>query len=57
MAEVLTQPREEQQENPTKELIHFLINRNREDAKRLKLIHLKNIRCKDNNNKSCIVPI
>ena len=57
MAEVLTQPREEQPENPTKQLIHFLINRNREDAKRFKLTHFKNIRCKDNNNKSCIIPI
>ena len=43
--------------NPTKELIHFLINRNREDAKRFKLTHFKNIRCKDNNNRSCIIPI
>lgn len=45
------------QYNPTKELIQFLIKRNREDATRLKLTHFKNIRCKDNNNKSCIVPI
>jgi len=43
--------------NPTKELIQFLIKRNRKDATRLKLTHLKNIRCNDNNNKSCIVPI
>ena len=46
-----------QENNPTKELIQFLIKRNREDATRLKLTHFKNIRCKDNNNKSCIVPI
>jgi len=46
-----------QENNPTKELIHFLINRNREDAKRFKLTHFKNIRCKDNKNKSCIIPI
>ena len=39
MAEVLTQPSEAQTENPTKELIHFLISRNREDAKRFKLTH------------------
>ena len=43
--------------NPTRELIQFLINRNREDASNLKLTHLKNIRCKDDNNKSCIIPI
>ena len=43
--------------NPTKELIIFLINRNREDANILKLTHFKNIRCKDNKNKSCIIPI
>lgn len=43
--------------NPTKELIRFLINRNRTDANRLNLKHFKNIRCKDNNNKSCIIPI
>jgi hypothetical protein len=43
--------------NPTKELIRFLINRNRADATRLNLTHFKNIRCKDNNNKSCIIPI
>ena len=48
---------EAQTENPTKELIRFLINRNREDAKRFKLTHFKNIRCKDDNNKSCIIPI
>ena len=57
-----TTPSEQQQDettqiNPTKELIQFLINRNREDAKRFKLTHFKNIRCKDNNNKSCIIPI
>ena len=43
--------------NHTKALIRFLINRNRADATRLNLTHFKNIRCKDNNNKSCIIPI
>ena len=67
MAIVLNQPSEtthsEQQQdettqiNPTKEFMRFLINRNREDAKRFKLTHFKNIRCKDNNNKNCIIPI
>ena len=47
----------QRESNPTKELITFLINRNREDANDLKLTHFRNIRCKDNNNKSCIVPI
>ena len=36
------------QYNPTKELIQFLITRNRDDATRLKLTHFKNIRCNDN---------
>ena len=48
---------EKQGDTPTKELIRFLINRNRPDANRLNLKHFKNIRCKDNNNKSCIIPI
>jgi len=48
---------EKQPENPTKELIHFLIKRNKKDVERLNLKHFKNIKCKDNNNKSCIVPI
>ena len=43
--------------NPTKQLIKFLINRNREDTEQLNLTHYKNIRCKDSNNKSCIIPI
>ena len=43
--------------NPTKQLIRFLINRNRADTEQLNLTHYKNIRCKDNNNNSCIIPI
>ena len=43
--------------NPTIELIRFLIVRNKEDATKLKLKHFKNIRCNDNNNRSCIIPI
>ena len=58
MAIVLNQQQDETTPiNPTKELIKFLINRNRADATRLNLTHFKNIRCKDNNNKSCIIPI
>jgi len=62
MAIILNQPSEpetttQKGNNPTKELIIFLINRNRADATRLNLTHFKNIRCKDNNNKSCIIPI
>jgi hypothetical protein len=43
--------------NPTTQLIRFLINRNRADTEQLNLTHYRNIRCKDNNNKSCIIPI
>ena len=43
--------------NPTKILIEFLINRNKNDVIKFNLKHFKNIRCKDINNKSCIVPI
>ena len=43
--------------NPTKELIRLLINRNRPDANRLNLKHVENMRCQDNNIKSCIIPI
>lgn len=43
--------------NPTKILIKFLINRNKNDVIKFNLKHFKNIRCKDINNKSCIVPI
>jgi hypothetical protein len=56
-----TQPTEtaqsEPEYNPTIEWIRFLISRNREDARQLKLKHFKNIRCNDNNNRSCIIPI
>ena len=57
-----TTPSEQQQDettpiNPTKELTRFFINRNRADATRLNLTHFKNIRCKGDNNKSCIIPI
>ena len=47
----------EREHNPTIELIRFRISRNSEDASNLKLKHFKNIRCEDNNNKSCIIPI
>ena len=67
MAIVLNQPSEtthsEQQQgettpiNLTWELLQFLIKRNKQDATHLQLTHFKNIRCKDNNNKSCIIPI
>ena len=43
--------------NPTIELIRLLISRNREDARQLKLTHFKNIKCNNDNNKSCIIPI
>ena len=43
--------------NPTIEFIRFLIVRNREDATNLKLKHFRNIRCNDNNSRSCIIPI
>ena len=54
-----TQPStsEEEIRDPRKELIRFLIKRNKNDVERLNLKHFKNIKCKDNNNKSCIVPI
>ena len=54
-----TQPStsEEEIRDPRKELIKFLIKRNKNDVERLNLKHFKNIKCKDNNNKSCIVPI
>ena len=48
---------EKQGETPTKELIRFSINRTRPDAKRFNSKHFEKIRCKDNNNKSCIIPI
>ena len=51
MAVVLNQPSEDEKTpiKPTKLLIIFLINRNRGDATRLNLTHVKNIKCKDNN--------
>ena len=54
-----TQPStsEEEIRDTRKELIRFLIKRNKNDVERLNLKHFKNIKCKDNNNKSCIVPI
>ena len=54
-----TQPStsEEEIRDPRKKLIKFLIKRNKNDVERLNLKHFKNIKCKDNNNKSCIVPI
>ena len=36
-------------ENPTKELIKFLIKRNKKDVERLNLKHFKNIKCKELN--------
>ena len=42
---------------PSPHLIKFLITRNRKDTKRLNLTHYRNIKCKDSNNKSCIIPI
>ena len=34
-------------ENPTKELIHFLIKRNKKDVERLNLTHLKILNVKN----------
>jgi len=43
--------------DPTQTLIKYLITRNKPDRERLQLNHFKNIRCNDNDNKSCIIPI
>lgn len=42
---------------PHKRTNTCLINRTRADSNNLNLQHFKNIGCKDNNNKYCLVPI